>query len=67
MLEYNKTNEAPRRGDEPASLSADELAHFGVSLDHDHWFHCLACGQSWTFEVRLLPRGFWQCPAKCNT
>ena len=52
-------------------LSGPKLAIFGVRLlnRYDLLLQCGVCGETWTptlLSDGRLPRGYWQCPNKCN-
>jgi hypothetical protein len=61
----------PSVQEDPRYLSPEQLARLGVSRlnRYDAVLRCVTCGTTWSPKLRLdakLPRGYWQCPNKCN-
>lgn len=61
----------PTERTDPRYLSPEHLARLGVLRlnRYDILLQCMMCGTTWSPRLdadRTLPRGYWQCPNKCN-
>jgi hypothetical protein len=57
--------------EDPHHLTGAKLAKLGVEIlnRYDLLLRCRICAAEWTPALKpdgSLPRGYWQCPNKCN-